>query len=231
MSQLGRFSLRRNPLSYTKVHVLLNDQLRVASLWRNRRFLINRRRIAGREYLSIGGGYNIYPGFVNLDYRWHPGVDVTWDIQRTRKFPYPFHDETFKGIYTEHCLEHIDQAACADNLREFMRILRPGGIVRIIVPDGELYIDWYNRHRRGERVEIYRARELGEATPMVSINRVARRGHQFLYDYETFAIMLRDARFTPVTRVEFRKGSDPMLLRDSERRRIESLYLEAKKPA
>jgi predicted SAM-dependent methyltransferase len=229
MSANGQFSWRRNPLSYSRLHVLVNDRLRLASLWRNRTMFVNRKRLRGLRYLNVGPGYSVRDDFVNLDYRWHPGIDVTWDIENIRRHPYPFPEESFTGIYTEHCLEHISISACTDNLREFHRLLEPGGVVRIIVPDGELYIDWYNRHRRGEPVEVYRAKELNEPTPMWSLNRIAHFVHRFLYDYETLAWLLRNAGFADVRRECFGRGSHPKLLLDSESHKAESLYVEATK--
>lgn len=47
--------------------------------------------------------------------------------------PYP--DGSFEGVYSSHMLEHLyfDQAQAV--LREFRRVLRPGGIVRLALPD------------------------------------------------------------------------------------------------
>jgi hypothetical protein len=41
--------------------------------------------------------------FCNLDYGWHPGINVCWDI--TRGLPFPNH--YVGGVFTEHCLEHF----------------------------------------------------------------------------------------------------------------------------
>lgn len=225
--QPGRFSWSRPLTSYTRVHLWVSKYL--LPFTRNRSWLVRKARWAGKEYLNIGCGYNLYEGFVNADYVWKPGV-LAWDISRLDKEPFPFASGTFKGIYTEHCLEHVDLAAGWANVREYHRLLRPGGHVRIIVPDGEIYIDGYVARRAGKDVQLPYAVQEKEATPMISINRVSRDAHRFLYDFETLAHMLREAGFTDIRKERFGQGQDPMLLRDSKSREHESLYVEARKP-
>ncbi len=223
---LGRFSWRRPITSYTRVHYWVSRY--ITPLTRNRAWLVRRKKWARLDYLNVGCGYGLHPGFVNMDIIWKPGV-LVWDIGRIARDPLPFRDGTFKGIYTEHCLEHIELDEARANMREWHRVLKPGGIVRIIVPDGEIYIDGWIAHRSGKAVELPYARQWGEATPMMSINRVSRDAHKYLYDYETMALLLREAGFRDVRKCSFGMGSDPMLLKDSKHREWESLYVEATK--
>src|SRR5262245_15606425 len=100
--------------------------------------------------LQIGCGPNLAPQFVNLDYHWCPGVDVCWDI--TRGLPFP--SSIFRGIFTEHCLEHISFDQCAAVLNEVRRVLVPSGVLRIVVPDGQHVIETYTRIKAGEPLEF-----------------------------------------------------------------------------
>lgn len=50
----------------------------------------------------------------------------------------PFEDGTVDAVYHSHVLEHIDREAVPGFLREVRRVLRPGGVHRIVVPDLEL---------------------------------------------------------------------------------------------
>jgi hypothetical protein len=46
---------------------------------------------------------------INLDYHWRPGIDICCDI--TRGLPLP--DTYVRGIFSEHCIEHISFEAVA----------------------------------------------------------------------------------------------------------------------
>jgi predicted SAM-dependent methyltransferase len=202
-------------------------------LLRNRRFQLRRRRIESLRYLDIGCGPNSHPGFVNLDYLWHPTIDVCWDITRG----IPFASGSMRGIFSEHCLEHFPLPTAVDILRECYRVLAPGGILRIVVPDGELYLKIYNRQREGDSsvtfpYQVHEAfREL--YSPILSVNRIfyqdrdSPHGHRFIYDFHFLDQLLRYCGFTSVTQRSFRDGADPALLIDSESRAVESLYVEA----
>jgi predicted SAM-dependent methyltransferase len=56
----------------------------------------------------------------------------------------PLADNTTRLIFTEHVLEHLDyDRDLAFVMSEFYRVLKPGGAVRIIVPDLEKYCRAY----------------------------------------------------------------------------------------
>jgi predicted SAM-dependent methyltransferase len=214
-----KFTLDRALGDYTKV------QLLYSKIIRNRRFQL--KALLAKEYVNIGCGPNIDEDFINIDFQWRAHIDLCWDITKGL----PLKDSCFKGVYTEHCLEHIEFAACQFVLQEVHRVLMPNGIVRIIVPDAELYLDLYQRHKRGEAVSLPYSPENKEYyTPMMSINRVFRdHGHKFAYDFETLKLMLEKAGFSQIKRVGYMAGKDSQLLVDSEERKIESLYVEALK--
>jgi SAM-dependent methyltransferase len=74
-----------------------------------------------------------HPEWVNLDSSTVlPGV-IKHDLRRGLPFP----DESFDAVYGSHVLEHLEPDTAAQLLRECHRVLRPGGIVRIVVPDLE----------------------------------------------------------------------------------------------
>tara|TARA_R110002072_G_scaffold241723_1_gene400591 strand:- start:494 stop:1177 length:684 start_codon:yes stop_codon:yes gene_type:complete len=227
MEAAGKFSWNRPITSYTKFHQLYNRF--ITPLIINKKIFVSSSLTNGKEYLQVGCGYNIYPDFINTDIEWKPSV-IPWDISEIKKNNYPIQNDILTGIYTEHCLEHIPFESVKDNLKEFYRILKPGGTVRIAVPDGELFIDLYNRYRKGETVDFPKPDNRPEPTPMISINRIARsHGHLFMYDFETFKHLLEEAGFKDVIKETFRHGRNQKLLVDSDLRRDESLYVEATK--
>lgn len=54
--------------------------------------------------IDLGSGPNKTPGFIGVDIRAVPGVDVVCDLER---FPWPIPDECAQTVVTNHVLEHI----------------------------------------------------------------------------------------------------------------------------
>jgi predicted SAM-dependent methyltransferase len=212
-----KFSFNRKLTSYAKV------QIEISQIIRGTRIFINKNRIRDKLMLNVGCGPNPRKDFINLDYNWSPGIDICWDITKKK---YPLKNHSLEGIFTEHCLEHISLQDCEKNLSEFHQLLKPGGTLRIVVPDGELYVDIYQRRKNGENIKM--PHEQGYITPMARINGIFRNhGHQFIYDFDTFKILLEKADFRNIKKEAFMKGRDPRLLIDMEWRSDESLYVEA----
>lgn len=198
------------------------------SWWfRNRSAQASRVALANRDYLQIGCGPQIAPGYVNLDYRWVPGIDIVWDINR--KLPFP--SERFIGVFSEHCLEHFPDSTLRFVLSEIHRVVRPGGRVRIVVPSLEIHAQRYLATRDGN-----------DESPAVTINQVfysghdwmsrsrwLNDGHQFVHDFVTLSNRLYAAGFKTVTNESFGHGADQRLLIDRADRAWESLYVEAVK--
>jgi predicted SAM-dependent methyltransferase len=144
------------------------------------------------------------------------------------KKKYPVTDNSLIGIYSEHCIEHIPFKDFDKNVKEFYRMLKPGGVLRLVTPDGGIYIDIYERRKKGENIKM--PYEDGFITPMARINGIFRNhGHQFIYDFETIKNVLEQNRFKDIKQESFRQGRDKNMLFDTEYRAIESLYVECTK--
>jgi SAM-dependent methyltransferase len=224
-----KISWNRALTSYAKI------QTCVGHLIRNRAFQLGKSRIRGLRYLDIGCGRNAHKNFINIDYLWHPEVDLCWDIKRGIPLP----TGSMDGIFTEHCLEHFDLPVAFGILKECYRILAPGGVLRIVVPDGELYLNLYYQRNRGDTSVRFPFEddESFEAmfSPILSVNRVYYQdrdspyGHRCMFDFRLLELLLLRLGFKSVYKTNFGEGSDPTLLIDSESRRCESLYLEAER--
>ena len=68
-----------------------------------------------------------------------PGI-LRWDLRKG----IPFADGTFDMVYHSHFLEHIDRKAVPSLLKECRRVLKQGGIIRVVVPDLEQAVKKYN---------------------------------------------------------------------------------------
>jgi predicted SAM-dependent methyltransferase len=203
----------------------------VSRLVRGNRLGFSRRRVEGREYLDVGCGTKVNDTFIGLDFYWHPALDVCHDATRGL----PFDNASMKGVFTEHCLEHLELNDVDALLADVMRVLRPGGTVRIIVPDAELYARRYVALQDGADGPALPYSEIdgldGIYTPAMSLNRVYTSwGHRFIFDFDTLRAMLARHDFVRISRESFRSGRDATLLQDSEEHVVESLYVEASKP-
>jgi SAM-dependent methyltransferase len=100
--------------------------------------------------LNIGCGHAFHHAWVNLDAEPAAPEVRAWDIRRGLPFP----EMHFEAAYGSHVLEHLEQPAAKRLLRELHRVLAPGGILRLAVPDLEaiakLYLDSLQRAAAGE---------------------------------------------------------------------------------
>jgi predicted SAM-dependent methyltransferase len=84
--------------------------------------------------LNLGCGGRFCDGWVNVDFTsTGPGVIAT----NLRK-GISFLNESFDVVYHSHLLEHFQKSAAADFLKECHRVLRPEGVIRVVVPDLEM---------------------------------------------------------------------------------------------
>lgn len=112
--------------------------------------------------LNLGCGTQVVDEWVNVDYsygarlqkitvirnivRWFKLFNVEWDnrifIHNLTK-PFPWGDDSASVIYSSHTLEHMDRDDGMAFLKECHRVLKPDGIIRIVVPDLEPIVERY----------------------------------------------------------------------------------------
>ena len=182
---------------------------------------------AGAKHLKlhVGCGSNYKPGWVNIDL-FNPTADVALDLRER----FPFADESVSLIYSEHVLEHFEYPRDVRHiLQECFRILAPGGVFSVGVPDHGVVATAYATRD----TSFFQQRRLrsylrdGDATLMHHINYNFRQDglHKYSYDEETLRQILERVGFEQVERRSF----DPSL--DSAKRNLSgTLYMEARKP-
>jgi len=216
--------MSRSVTSFAKVQAL------TARAIRNSKLQLRGTRIQSLQYVDIGCGWNIHADLVNLDYSWHPGIDLCCDVTRGL----PFVSGSMRGVFSEHCLEHFSLDVAAAVIQEIRRVLRKDGTLRVVVPDAEAYLREYVRQIDGDLTATFPFQELVSARALTYVNRVfyqdrdSPHGHCAIFDYQLLRDLLLTHGFAEVNRAGFREGRDPILLVDSERRRAESLYVEAR---
>lgn len=194
-------------------------QHRYTSLIRSR----ERRRAAALAersplLLHLGCGPHPKEGWINIDLAGHP-VDVRWNLAR----PLPFEPGTVDGIFHEHFLEHLPITAGFAFLQTNYELLRPGGILRVVVPDAGAYLKSYSLAGAGFIDDV----RPGRPTPMLAIDELFYLyTHAAMYDSETLVLFLNAAGFGQVDVCSMGISRlDPCP--DSLHRRSESLYVEA----
>ena len=81
--------------------------------------------------LDIGAGENKQPGFIGMDKRSLPGVDMVHDLET---FPYPLPDECCLTIIGSHIIEHLSPKITIDFFNELWRIMKPNGQLALSTP-------------------------------------------------------------------------------------------------
>lgn len=120
----------------------------------------------------IGGGQTSYERWIFTD---RDFLDITNASEWSRLFK----PDSIDRLLCEHVLEHLSESDCRSALKESHRYLKPGGLMRIAVPDG---------YRRDP---VY----VAEASPPNA-------GHQILFTIDTLTPMLIETGFS-VTPLEY----------------------------
>ena len=83
--------------------------------------------------LNFGCGDRISPGWTNIDFH-----SSDSRIQRANLLAgFPFPNDYFDAVYSSHVIEHFTRKQGLFLIKEARRVLRPGGVIRIVVPDLE----------------------------------------------------------------------------------------------
>jgi predicted SAM-dependent methyltransferase len=185
--------------------------------WIGRTFV--KARPTRNPYIQIGSGLNVKNNFENLDFYVFKGARGV--VGHDLRYPLPYPDETFKGAYSEHFLEHMYPNQAMRLLREIHRVLKPVAVFRCAVPDLQKYIDYYV----GKPVdpEFTKFRSGCEAIWSLTQNW----GHVSVWDASMLMARLHDVGFVEVQQRSYREGRNPELLIDQPERRWETLYVEA----
>ncbi len=94
------------------------------------------------NYLNVGCGSKYHKDWVNVDM-----VSYSKDVIKTNLLKgIPFPDNHFDIVYHSQILEHFPKEKAPDFIAECYRVLKPGGIIRVVVPDLENIVDEYKKY-------------------------------------------------------------------------------------
>jgi len=180
--------------------------------------------------IQLGSGQNLFSGWINVDS--HTDADLELDMRG----PLPFKENQVQYIYTEHFLDHLDYPNGVRNtLRECHRVLKQGGIIRIVVHDADRILRAYVTHDDEFFLSagLIDQNEHEPPSRIEAVNHIFRFNgfHQFIFDFETLQGALLQAGFRSVIRSACNQSAHLELNRDRDTkdRFVQSLYIEAEK--
>lgn len=139
-------------------------------------------------------------------------------LNLSKRFPYG--DNSFEAVFCSHVLEHIHVSSVSRLFGEVLRVLKPDGTFRVVVPSLELALARYSAASPEECLDmIFENRHEG-----------LKNIHKWMYTRESLAKALTDAGFTEVARQRYREGSMPDVEK-LDNRPENSIYVEGRKPA
>lgn len=140
--------------------------------------------------LHLGCGKKHIPGFVHVDVEDYPHIDFRMPVNQLTFAA----DNSVEVIYASHVLEHFGRHELDDVLREWFRVLRKGGILRLAVPDFEAV--------------VHRYQETGRLEELIGLVCGGQRNqydfHKMVFDEKLLGEKLRNAGFASVARYDWR---------------------------
>lgn len=94
------------------------------------------------RHLHLGCGPRRAENFCNVDITPQPSVDVVDDVSKLGRFP----NDYAESIYACHVLEHFSHHEVPIVFENWLRVLKPGGILRISVPDMDRIVKIYMKN-------------------------------------------------------------------------------------
>jgi len=179
---------------------------------------------AGVRRLNWGCGDYPEPGWINSDIKQSPGVHIARDI----RYGLPLETGCIEYAVSVHALPEIPYWDQVPTLRELRRVLEPGGVLRLVLPDLDKGIRAYlDDDREYFLIPDEDARDIGAKfiTQMLWYG-----WSRMLFTYDLIAEMLREAGFASVSRCSYGQTNSTLpAITEHDSRERESLYAEAVK--
>lgn len=194
---------------------------------------------------NLGCGTHIYRGFLNVGYWRHltpeglykdmNGTKDTFMLNFDLRQGIPAHDCSLSLVYHSHMYEHLSYVEGLAFTRECFRTLAPGGRLRVLVPDLELWIDAYVKGKRFFFEEYRKVLdpEIYVTNCAIFMGMLHNHEHKCGYDYETLKWILERTGFVDVKRTLYGSSTleDIAMLEAMDPLRImETLCVECQKP-
>jgi predicted SAM-dependent methyltransferase len=174
--------------------------------------------------LNWGSGAVGVAGWINSDMKRGPGIDISCDILDGL----PLEDGTLDYAVSIHALPMIAYPDLVPVLQELRRVLKPGGVLRLGLPDADRAIDAYMRGRRD--YFLVPDEEVQSLGGKFVVHMVWYGYTRTMFTQDFIAELLGKAEFSAVTPCKFRQTcSSYDGIVDLDNREEESLFVEAVK--
>lgn len=150
--------------------------------------------------LYLGSGKRFIPGFIHIDLDDYPHLAYKHNIADLPMFS----DKSVDLIYTSHSFEYFDRQEGEKVLKEWHRVLKPGGILRIAVPDFEAITHVYLKYNK----DLEHKGILGPLFGRMDIKEKGKNKtiyHKTVYDFKSLKKMLQMAGFKNIRRYDWEK--------------------------
>lgn len=222
-------ALRRASRNLVKELELYKNHLTGKRLFAKNLELLSKRN---KIKIQIGGGSHTLEGYINIDIV--PPADILFDVREG----IPIGDDFCEQIFSEHFFEHIDYPNSAKRfINECYRILKPGGVMIVGVPDSELMLSSYIKREKGfynRAIKTWYSKRncLKDINTYIDLVNYHFRDqdddakynpHYWAYDFDKLKSLAISAGFHDVKKWKFNsKIANP-------KRKFGSIYIEAKK--
>lgn len=195
--------------------------------------------------IDLGSSGRQFPGILSLDREAIPGAQVC-DI----RLGLPFGQTTVDIVVSSHCLEHLHPFHELPRvLEEIQRVLKPGGLLRVAIPDLTKLVSAYTAPDSALAVDLAKTQqELGdyvgmpyEKMPLAlkfsaicfgdNSGSAAYDGHRWCGDFETLKWFLEQTGFADVQACKYGESRHPTLMQTyQDTGAAEEIIVEAVKP-
>lgn len=128
----------------------------------------------------------------------------------------PVQIETCKGVYCSHVLEHLSLEDFRKALQNTYRILRTGGIFRLVLPDLEYSIKKYiNDPADDAALAFMKETSLGQekrnrGLKGIALSLLSNSQHLWMWDHKSMEFELKNVGFIEIRRARFGDSVDPV---------------------
>ena len=174
--------------------------------------------------LNWGCGGHTLPGWINTDVKEGEGIDLSCDIRDGL----PLLSDAFDYVVSIHALPEVPYDELVPVLQELRRVLVPGGVLRLSLPD---LLKGVEAYRRGDRDYFLIPDEDARSLGAKLVTQLIWYGYsRTLYVPDFVEELLVKAGFSSVAHVQFgRTASAFPEIVELDNREAESLFVEATK--